>query len=108
MRIIIRGQNLKLTPAIRAFTEEKIGGVTRLLGASERLLARVEVGKPSQRHKSGPIFYAEVNLSLGSRLLRAHAEHQDLYSAIDKIRDEIERQIRKFKTKRTSLLKRDR
>ncbi|TSC91495.1 MAG: hypothetical protein CEN90_293 [Parcubacteria group bacterium Licking1014_17] len=62
--------------------------------------ARVEVGKPSKHHHTGPVFYAEINLNLGKKMYRATVEHEDLYAAIDKVRDAIEVQIRKDKTKK--------
>lgn len=100
MQIDVYAKNIELTPAIRSFVEEKVGSLARFLeGSSENLQARVEVGKPSRHHKSGQVFYAEINLKIGGHLLRAQAEHFDLYVAVDQVRDEAERQIKKFKGK---------
>lgn len=98
MRFIIHTVNIELTPAIRTFVEEKVGSLSRFL-KNDLAEARIEIGKPSKHHRSGPIFYAEVNLKIGKKLLRAQAEHFDLYVAIDQVRDEAERQIKKFKGK---------
>jgi ribosomal subunit interface protein len=59
--------------------------------------ARVEIGRPSKHHKSGFVYYGEVNLKIGGRLFRAVSEHLDLYVAIDIARDEVERQIKAYK-----------
>lgn len=100
MQIDVYAKNIELTPAIRSFVEEKIGSLVRFLeGRSENLQARVEVGKPSRHHKSGQVFYAEVNLKVGGKLFRASEEHLDLYVAIDRVRDELEIQIKKFKNR---------
>lgn len=100
MKIILHAVNLELTPAIRSFVEKKIGSLSRFLeDGSDLVAARVEIGKPSRHHKSGPFYYAEVNLKIGRKLLRASAEHDDLYAAIGDIRDEVEVQIKKFKGK---------
>ncbi len=99
MRITLHAKNLDLTPSIKAFVEEKVGSVSKFLKPVENSLAeaQVEVGKPSKHHRSGFIYYAEVNLKIGSRLFRAVAEHLDLHTAIDLARDEIERQIKEHK-----------
>jgi len=68
-----------------------------LIAGADLAEARVEVAKPSKHHRSGFVYYAEVNLKIGSRLFRAVAEHLDLHTAIDLARDEIERQIKEYK-----------
>lgn len=102
MKIILHGKNIELTPAIKSFVDEKIGSLDRLfLGSASSLIeARVEVGKPSLHHHDGEIFYAEINLRVGGMLMRANESHLDLYAAIDRVRDEIEIQIKKFKGKK--------
>lgn len=99
MKLILHAKNLDLTPSIRVFVGEKIGSISKFLRPAEGNLAeaRVEIGKPSRHHKSGFVYYAEVNLKIGSRLFRAVAEHLDLRTAIDFVRDEIERQIKEYK-----------
>lgn len=98
---MIHATNMELTPAIQAFIEEKMGLVGKLLPAKDNALAqaRVEVGRPSRHHHTGAVHRAEVNLKIGGRLLRADAQHEDLYVAVNLTREEIERQIRKAKTK---------
>src|SRR3989344_8368243 len=104
MRIILQAKNMELTPSIKEFVDEKIGLISKLLPPKEEALAeaRVEVGKPSRHHSKGFVFYAEVNLKIGSALLRATEEHLDLHTAIDEARDKIERQLRKFKEAKIS------
>ncbi len=99
MKLTLHAKNLDLTPSIKAFVEEKIGSISKFLRPAENDLAeaRVEVAKPSKHHRSGFVYYAEVNLKIGSRLFRAVAEHLDLHTAIDLARDEIERQIKEYK-----------
>ena len=101
MRITLHAKNLDLTPSIKAFVEGKIGSVSKFLKPAEDSLAeaQVEVGKPSRHHRSGFVYYAEVNLKIGSRFFRAVVEHLDLHTAIDLARDEIERQIKEYKEK---------
>lgn len=101
MKIILHGKNIELTPAIREYVDEKIGHVEKILGGeSPSVEARIEIGKPSSHHHKGPVYYAELNVRAGKMLFRATAEHDDVRTAIDTVRDEIQRQISKFKTKK--------
>lgn len=100
MKIIIHSVNIELTPAIKSFAEKKIGSLAKFLRAnSDSIEAKVEIGKPSRHHKSGFVYYAEVNLKIGKKLIRASSRHNDLYTAINDVRDETEVQVKKFKEK---------
>ena len=100
MKIDIICKNMELDEPLRMFVQEKIGGLERLLGGA-KAQARVEIGIPSRHHRSGPFFYAEVNLSIAGKLLRAQAEHVDLRAAITDAKEELRILIKKFKEKRT-------
>ncbi len=102
MKIDISTKNITLDPALDEFVREKIGGLDHLIGNSDGQ-ARVEIGKPSKHHRSGDVFSAEVNLSLGGKLLRATCSHKDLRNAITDVKDELQVQIKKFKEKRKDL-----
>lgn len=99
MQIIIKGTNLDLTDGIRNHINEKIGGVKRFFstdnkgGVSAPSIARVEVGLVTTHHKSGNIFRAEVNLNMPGNFIRAEAESDDLYRAIDEVRAKLEREL---------------
>ena len=93
----LKTTGLELTEAIENYTREKIGMLEKFLqhiGLPQS--ARIEIGKISEHHKKGKIFFAEVNLELPHRLLRATADSEDLYKAIDLVRKEMEREILKF------------
>ena len=100
MNIALYAKNIEITEAIRAFIEDKIGGLDKLIGHSDAS-AKVEIGKPSKHHRSGEVFYAEINLKMGGNLLRAEAQREDLYTAIVEAKDELQTQIKKFKDKRS-------
>jgi putative sigma-54 modulation protein len=101
MKIDIYAKNIELTAPIKAFVEEKVGSISKLLKSAEdeSAEAKVEIGRPSRHHKSGPVFYAEANIKVGKDLVRATCEHLDLYTAIDMVRDEIEVQFKKKREK---------
>lgn len=94
MHIDIHANRIELNAPLRAFIEEKMADVTRLLGdqeSSARL--RVEVSIPSQHHNKGEVFYAEANLTVQGDLIRAEATHSDMHSAIVEIKEKLQEQI---------------
>lgn len=102
MNIIIHAKNIELTLAIKAYAEEKISSLAKFLRPANAKVAeaKIELAKPSEHHKTGPVFYAEVDLALGGLVMRATTQQSDLYAAIDEIREELERQIKKDKEKK--------
>jgi len=93
----LKSTNLELTEAIENYVREKIGMLEKFLKNIELpQSARIEIGKTSEHHKKGKIFFAEVNLELPHRLLRATVDAEDLYEAIDRVKEELEREIIKY------------
>lgn len=105
MQIIISTKNISLDGPLEVFVQEKIGGLDKLIG-NDKSEARVEIGLPSKHHRSGQIYYAEVNLKVGGKLLRATCQHEDLRNAIVDVKNETQRQIKKFKGKMTDFSRR--
>jgi len=102
MKIELHGKNMSLDEPLKVFVNDRIGGLDKVIG-NDKSTARVEIGLPSKHHRSGKVFYAEVNLSVGGNLFRASCEHEDLRNAIVDVKNELQVQITKFKGKRTDL-----
>jgi len=103
MKIIISTKNISLDGALETFVQEKIGGLEKFIGKGSTVEARIEIGLPSKHHRSGRIYYAEVNLKMGGKLLRATCQHEDLRNAIIDVKNELQQQIKKLKGKRADL-----
>jgi len=98
MKISIMGTNMELTDAIKDYVNEKIGGLEKFY--DNILEARVDVGITTKHHQKGNIFRAEVNLEVPQKhILRAAAEREDLYMAINEVKNDLQRQIKKYKEK---------
>ena len=107
MNIKIRSSNLDLTPAIEEYVNKKISSLEKFFGGQDSILCEVEVGKTTDHHKSGDIFKAEVNITGGNiSQIYAVAQEVDLYTAIDVVRDEAEREIVSKKNKKDTLFRR--
>ncbi len=105
MTINIKTTNLELTDAIRKYAEDKVGEALSKY-TLDIIQADIEVGKTSAHHQKGEIFRAEVNVQIPGKLVRAETVHEDLYAAIDKMRDILLEELRKQKEKIVSERKR--
>lgn len=85
---------LELTTALEQYVEEKVLSLNKFCShAGEDTTVNVEIGKSTNHHQKGPYFFAEFMVQLPGVLLRAQAEEEDLYAAIDKAKDELKRQL---------------
>jgi putative sigma-54 modulation protein len=102
----IKATNITLTPAIDEYIDKKFSTFDRFIHASDTSAkCSIEVGKTTLHHKSGDVFKAEVNLHTAGKNFYAVSEKDDLYAAIDEVKDEIVRQITAHKDKSTTLMK---
>ncbi len=102
MNIIIKVTKLELTPAIYDYIEEKIGSLNRFIGkfeAKSEIKIEVEIARSTKHHRHGDVFRAEANLYLSGKILRAEHSDWDIRVAIDSIKDKLQREIKKYKTK---------
>jgi putative sigma-54 modulation protein len=100
MQLNIKATNLELTPRIREYVQLKMDMLDKYLGKLKVINTHVEVIKTSNHHLKGEIYSAEVNISLGSDLLRVEKTEKDLFKAIDKVKDHLELVIKKYKDKK--------
>jgi len=100
MKIIIKTTQIELTPALKEYTEKKVGSLGKFLkkfDTKEEVEIFVEIGKTTKHHKSGEIFYAEVTMKLPKKVLRVENSNADLRAAIDTIKDVLKQSIQKYK-----------
>ncbi|MEX0877972.1 MAG: ribosome-associated translation inhibitor RaiA [Candidatus Spechtbacterales bacterium] len=115
MRINIKSTNIELTEAIKSYVEKRMGELDKFLqnigdaptdeGQHDPIEIDVEVGKDSNHHNKGDDLYrAEINLAVpGSKhVIRSVSEQWDLYVAVDEAKDDMQRQIKKFKGKKNA------
>lgn len=98
MRLTIQTTNIEHTEAIDAYVTKKLAELDRLLDPKEREeIARVELAKTTNHHKHGKVFYAEITFHLKKKDFRAAEEGEDLYEAIDLMKDEIIREVKRHR-----------
>lgn len=105
MKITIKTTNLELTSEIEDYINEKIGGIEKFEESlGDAAIARVEIGIINLHHRKGDIFRAEANISAPglAKILRSVAERENVFVAIDEVKDELQREIKKHKGKITA------
>ena len=107
MKINIKATGIELTPAISSYVNKKIYSIEKYLDKNNaNVVAQVEVGKSTKHHKTGNVFRAEVHITGGGLDLYAVSEKEDLYSAIDIVKDEVVHSVVQSKGKRQTLTRR--
>ncbi len=86
MNINLVHRGLELTPAIKAYVEEKMATLQKFMEDIEQM--DVEVGM-STHHHTGNVFLCRVNVVVHGEVIRVEREEADLYKAIDKVRDHL-------------------
>ncbi len=107
MKINIKATGIELTPAISSYVNKKIYSIEKYLDKNNaNVVAQVEVGKSTKHHKTGNVFRAEVHITGGGLDLYAVSEKEDLYAAIDIVKDEVVHSVVQSKGKRQTLTRR--
>jgi putative sigma-54 modulation protein len=105
MQVKITGKNIELTEAIQNYVEKKISGLEKFYDKIIR--AQVVLGLETNHHLKGKIYFCECKLEVPGNDLFANKNEKDLYKAIDKIRDYLENELKKFKVTKKEKDKKD-
>jgi len=105
MNIQIKCTGIELTPAIGNYVEKRLDSVKKYFEETKMPNMFVELGKESNHHKSGEIFRTEVRIGGAGQNFFAVSVAEDLYAAIDLVKEEIVREITKVKGKRETMMR---
>lgn len=106
MNINLKGTNISLTPAITEYTNKRLSKISKILSWDPSAQCDVELAKTTQHHQKGDIFKAEIHIVGANKNHYASVEKDDLYAAIDFVRDDILRELKATKGKRLSYIRR--
>jgi len=110
MQINLQSKNIELTEAIKDYVSKRVTNLEKLLSNIEanKGEARVnfEVIKTTNHHKAGEIFHADCMINIAGKKYYGSSDHEDLYSAIDEVKEKLFNDIQKNKDKRQTLFKR--
>ena len=108
MNIVITTKNLELTDQLNGLINKKISGLkkfTKILKTDFQEVF-IEVEKETRHHRKGDVFKAEAIITLPGRKLVARSHGENLSQVIIAMRDELKREIRKYKTQTVELPRR--
>lgn len=91
MQIFIKGKGLHVTDAMRAHAEEKIGHLQHYFDHIIDAHVTMRTERANQ--------IVDVTLHLPHYIIKAEERSPDMYASIDLVRDRLEQQIRKYKTR---------
>jgi putative sigma-54 modulation protein len=91
MQIFIKGHGIHVTEAMRSYAEEKIGHLQHYFDH----IIDAHVTMRTER----ALQIIDVTLHLPNFLIKAEERSDDMYASIDLVRDRLEQQIRKHKTR---------
>lgn len=98
MRLHIQGKNIKVTRALQAYVNQKIGKATK---HCENLMTQIDVTlsaapHPYRMHRN----LVEVTVYANGKVLRAEEYQDSLFACIDVVADKLSRQLDRYKEKR--------
>lgn len=106
MQIQFKGTNYELTPEETDLTSRKVVNLKKYLGNDEKEVhAYVSLGKHTEAHQNGDIWFAECKLDCEGKSYFARAQSNTLRSATDKMIAELSQELRTAKRKNQSYLR---
>jgi ribosomal subunit interface protein len=104
MPTTIKATNMDLSQAISDYVTKRVDSLEKVLPIHDpAVVVRVEVGKTTEHHKQGDVFRAEIHIEAYGKDYYAKSTQDDLYAAIDEVRDEMFRQVRRTKNRMRDL-----
>ncbi len=102
----IQAINIEMTGAIENYFRDKMNSLDKFIDQNdESVECNARVSKSSGSSQSGEFFKAEVSIHTAGKNFGAVSERDNLYSAIDDVREAVVRKITSHKDKKQSLFK---
>lgn len=97
MTINIKGTGVELTAALKEHAHKKLESIQKYFDNIQKI--EIDLGMRSNHHQKGKIFYAEANVHLPGKIVRVVKDTEDLYKAVDKVKDHLKVELDKIKGK---------
>lgn len=95
MQITIEPKDIELTDALRSYTEEKLLSLTKYVHGIERM--DIDVGMVSRHHQKGKVYMCAAHIFLRNKDFYVSKEAEDLYKAVDKVKDHLRNELSEWK-----------
>jgi putative sigma-54 modulation protein len=98
MRLQVKGKNLEVSPALRRYAEQKLSKLDKQLAE----LTQVELELSKEKNPSIQASHvAEATIFTKGPTLRAREASPDIRASIDQLVENLERQVKRYREKRT-------
>lgn len=103
MKLLIKGKNIDVTEALKEYVEKKIGGkIEKHDKKLSKTLLKAEIELSiSKNPRIQDNQTVSVTIHADGGIIRAQESSEDMYASIDLVSDKIERQLKRFKQKRS-------
>ncbi len=110
MKINLQAKNMEITPAIRDYVIKRVTNLEKLLTTMEagkgEAVVSFDISKNTNHHKAGNVFHADCLITIQGKEFYGGTDQEDLYVAIDTVKENLFREINKNKDRRQTLFKR--
>lgn len=98
--LTIHCKDFDLTDAIKGYAQDKVSALVKYLNEDDATVAyNLRLGKTSNHHNAGKIYFAELSIAVPHKHYDAKIEADDIYAAIDILKDEMADIIRNHRDK---------
>lgn len=105
VNITYKYNDLEEAKSLTSLVESKLQMLSKFVSDDASVLCEVEFEKTAPQ-QSGAVFRFEVNTTIDGKLYRAEATEVSFEKAIDEVRSELDKELRRAKDKNNSLLRR--
>jgi ribosomal subunit interface protein len=110
ININVKASNMPLTDALVDYVVRRVTNLGKVLkkirDAGGDVLVEFQVEKTTNHHKQGLVYRAECNITISGRQHYGEYTDENLYAAIDGVKDIMLRDLNKFRDKKQTLYKR--
>ena len=110
MKINLQGKGIELTESIKDYVLKRVTNLEKLISGIEagkgEAMVNFEVVKTTNHHKAGEIFHASCMIRIDGKKFYGESNHEDLYNAIDEVKETLFNEISKNKDRNQTLYKR--
>ena len=107
MHITITGVHMEITDAIQEYALDKMRAVEKLVPKEDTSATlSLELSKTTNHHTHGAYFQAEARMHASGKKVTLRTTQDDLYKAIDILKDMLTREVVQYKDKDRSVFRR--
>ena len=95
MIINIKATNIEMTDALKEYAHEKAESLEKYFKDIQKI--DVDFGMDNHHHQKGKVYQAQMNVFVPGKGLTISKKAEDLYKAIDKVKDHLKTELDELK-----------